>query len=132
MKMNMISCILLVLLLLVSMLLLKCRNFPLVINILNFVRLFRLQVLLIINFPVSFAIFFHLQYLIITLAKTLFSFVSQIKFAHLSTKFLVFYDVTILFTKIPLQETIDIAINLTFNLNYNLNITKKELKSKHH
>ena len=33
-----------------------------------------------------------------------------------------------LFTNIPLQETIDIAINLIFNHNPNLNITKKELK----
>ena len=38
------------------------------------------------------------------------------------------YDVTSLFTNIPLQETIDIAINLIFNHNPNLNITKKELK----
>ena len=29
---------------------------------------------------------------------------------------------------IPLQETVDIAINLIFNPNPNLNITKKELK----
>ena len=42
MKLNMISCILLVLLLLVSMVLLKCTNSPLVIHFLNFVRLFRL------------------------------------------------------------------------------------------
>ena len=35
---------------------------------------------------------------------------------------------TSLFTNIPLQETIDIAINLIFNHNSNLNITKKELK----
>ena len=33
-----------------------------------------------------------------------------------------------LFTNIPLQETIDIAINLIFNHNPNLNITRKELK----
>ena len=57
-----------------------------------------------------------------------FSFVSQIKNANLSKKFLVSYDVTSLFTNIPLQETIDIAINLIFNHNPNLNITKKELK----
>ena len=31
-------------------------------------------------------------------------------------------------TNIPLQETIDIAINLIFNHNPNLDITKKELK----
>ena len=32
-----------------------------------------------------------------------------------------------LFANIPLQETIDIAINLIFNHNPNLNITRKEL-----
>ena len=56
--------------------------------------------------------------------KDTFSFVSQIKNTNLSGKFLVSYDVTSLFTNIPLQETIDIAINH----NPNLNITKKELK----
>ena len=60
--------------------------------------------------------------------KDTFSFVSQIKNANLSKKFLVFYDVTSLFTNTPLQETIDIAINLIFNHNLNLNITEKELK----
>ena len=59
--------------------------------------------------------------------KDTFSFVSQIKNANLSKKFLVSYDVTSLFTNIPLQETIDIAINLIFNNNPNLNITRKEL-----
>ena len=60
--------------------------------------------------------------------KDTFSFVSQIKNANLSKKFLVSYDVTSLFTNIPLQETIDIAISLIFNHNPNLNITSKELK----
>ena len=59
--------------------------------------------------------------------KDTFSFVSQIKNANLSRKFLVSYDVTSLFTNIPLQETIDMAINLIFNPNPNLNITRKEL-----
>ena len=54
--------------------------------------------------------------------KDTFTFVSQIKNANLSKKFLVPYDVTSLFTTIPLQETIDIAINLIFNHNPNLNI----------
>ena len=58
--------------------------------------------------------------------KDTFSFVSQIKNGNLSKKFFVSYDVTSLFTNIPLQETIDIAINLIFNHNHNLNITKKE------
>ena len=60
--------------------------------------------------------------------KDTFSFVFQIKNANLSKTFLVSYDVTSLFTNIPLQETIDIATNLIFNHNLNLNITKKELK----
>ena len=60
--------------------------------------------------------------------KDNFTFVSQIKNANLSEKFLVSYDVTSLFTSIPLQETNDIAITLIFNHNPNLNVTKKELK----
>ena len=59
--------------------------------------------------------------------KDTFSFVSQIKNANLCKKFLVSYDVTSLFTNIPLQEIIDIAINLIFNHNPSLNSTKKEL-----
>ena len=58
--------------------------------------------------------------------KDTFSFVSQIKNANLSKKFLVSCDATSLFTNIPLQETIDIAINLIFNHNPNLNITEKQ------
>ena len=60
--------------------------------------------------------------------KDNFSFVSQIKNVNLSMKLLVSYDVISLFTDIPLQETIDIAINLNFNHNPNLNITRKKLK----
>ena len=59
--------------------------------------------------------------------KDTFSFASQIKNANLSKTF-VSYDVTSLSTNIPLQETIDIAINLIFNPNPNLNITRKVLK----
>ena len=46
----------------------------------------------------------------ITLAKI--PFFSQIKNANLSRKFLVSYNETSLFTNIPLQETIDLAMNL--------------------
>ena len=63
----------------------------------------------------------------ITLAKILF--VSQIKNTNLSGKLLGSYDATSLFTNNPLQETIDIAINLIVNNNPNLNITKKKLKN---
>ena len=52
------------------------------------------------------------------------------KDASLSKKFLVSYNVTSLFTNIPLQETTDIAINLIFNHNPNLNITRKDLKKR--
>ena len=57
--------------------------------------------------------------------KDPFSFGSQINSANLSRKFLVSYDVISLFTNIPHQETIDIAINLIFNHNASINITKK-------
>ena len=60
--------------------------------------------------------------------KDTFSFISQINNVNLSKNFLVSYEVTSRFTNIPLQETIDIAINLIFNHNPNLNITRKELK----
>ena len=57
--------------------------------------------------------------------KDTFSFVSQIKNANLSKTFLVSYDVTSLFTNIPLQETIEIAIkknlkNFSFLLHHRL------------
>ena len=126
--MHIINCILLVLFLLVSVALLKCTNFPLVINFLNLDQLLHLPVLLIIILPASSMILFHPQHLKITLTKTLFLFcsVSEIKNANLSRKCLVSYDVTSLFANIPLQETIDIAINIIFNHNPNLNITKKK------
>ena len=60
--------------------------------------------------------------------KYTFYLVFQIKNPNISRIFLVFQDLTSPFTKIPLQETIDIAINLHFNHDSNLNITRKELK----
>ena len=56
--------------------------------------------------------------------KDTLSFASKIKNANLSGKFLVFYDVTSLFTNIPLQQTIDIAINLIFNHQFSMTMTK--------
>ena len=61
--------------------------------------------------------------------KDTFTFASQVKNANLFKKCLVSYDVTTLFTSIPIQETIDIAIDLIFNHNPNLNVTKKSLKN---
>ena len=57
--------------------------------------------------------------------KDTLTFASQIKNENFSKKILVSYDVTRLFTNIPFQETIDVAINLIFNPNPNLSITKK-------
>ena len=62
--------------------------------------------------------------------KDTFSIFSQIKNANLSKRLIVSYDVTSLFTNIPLQEIIDIATNLIFNHNPNLNIAiEKNLKN---
>ena len=77
---NQINFIHLVLLALVSMALLKCTNFPLVIHFLNFVQLFHLQVLLIIILSVSIVIFFHPQYLMITLKKNFKNFMAPAAF----------------------------------------------------
>ena len=124
MELNRINCILLVLLLFVSMELLKCTNSPLVIHFLNFVQLFHLQVLLIIILLISFAIFFYLAK--ITLVKILFLLFLKLRM-QIFPENSVSHDVTSLFTNIPLQETIDTAINHFFNHNPNVNITKKEL-----
>ena len=60
--------------------------------------------------------------------KDTFSFVSQIKNANISRKFLVSYDVTSLLNNIRLQQTIDLAINVILNHYPNLNIIRKERK----
>ena len=48
---------------------------------------------------------------------------------NLSRKFFLSYDVSSLFTNLPLRGTIVVAINLIFNHNPNLNVNKKELKN---
>ena len=122
----MINWALLALLLLVPMVLLICTNFPLVIHFL------RPIVSSIVTFNYNLACF--LCNLLSPLVpddysdKDIFSVVSQIKNANLFRKVLVSYHATRLFTNIPLQETIDTAINLIFNHNLNLNITKKQLE----
>ena len=123
----MINCILLVLILLVSMVLLKCPNFSCSVSFPNFHPIVSSTG----TFNYNLARFLcNLLSPLVTndyLCKDTFSFVSQIKNANLSKKCLASYDVTNLFTNIPLQVTIDIAINLILNHNPNLNITKKEL-----
>ena len=119
------NCILLVLLLLVSLVPLKSTNspdsFPKLRLIFSSVGTF--------NYNLACFLWDLLSPLVSNdyFCQDTFSFVSQINNTNLSKKILVFCNVTSLFTNIPLQETIDMAINLIFNHNPNLHITKKEL-----
>ena len=61
-------------------------------------------------------------------AKYSFSFCEQIQQVNNNDNFLVSYDVCSLFTSIPLQETIQIAVELIFQNNPQLKVTKRELK----
>jgi hypothetical protein len=60
-------------------------------------------------------------------ATDTFSFVQEIKELSYDEKFMVSFDVTSLFTNIPLHETIDIAIDLLFN-NYNIKMSRIQMK----
>ena len=126
MQLNTIKCILLVLLLLEFMLLLKCKFsssdlFPKLRPIVSSIGTLNYNLTRFLCDLVSPLVPNDYS------CKDTFSFISQIKNANLSKKFLVSYDVTSLFTNISLQETIDIAINLIFNHNPDLKITRKEL-----
>ena len=63
-------------------------------------------------------------------ATDTFSFVQEIQQFDFSDKFLVSYDVTSLFTNIPLSETIDLAVNAIIdgNMNPDLKLSKVHLK----
>ena len=61
-------------------------------------------------------------------AKDLFSFCEEIQQVSNNDNFLVSYDVCSLFTSLPLQETIEIAVELIFENNLQLKLTKRELK----
>ena len=61
-------------------------------------------------------------------AKDLFSFCEEIQQVSNNDNFLVSYDVCSLFTSTPLQETIEIAVEVIFENNPQLKITKRELK----
>ena len=60
--------------------------------------------------------------------KDSFSFCKEIKKVSSTNKFLIYYDICSLFTSIPLNETIDLAVKLIFDNNPNIKITKKDLK----
>ena len=56
------------------------------------------------------------------------SFWKEIKKVGSTNKFLISYDICSLFTSIPLNETIDLAVKSIFDNNPNIKITKKDLK----
>ena len=60
--------------------------------------------------------------------KDSFSFCKEIKKVSSTNKFLISYDICSFFTRIPLNETIDLAVKLIFDNNPNIKITKKDLK----
>ena len=65
-------------------------------------------------------------------ADDTFSFVQDIRNLSTQDQFMVSYDVTSLFTNIPLDETIQLAVDTVFESNPNIKISKKELKDLFH
>ena len=61
-------------------------------------------------------------------ANDTFSFVNELSHINPEGKFMVSYDVISLFTNIPLEETIDIAVKLILEKEPNLKISENELK----
>ena len=57
-----------------------------------------------------------------------FSFVKEVQEVSVSDYFMVSYDVCSLFTNIPLNETIDLVVDIIFYNNNSMNITKSQLK----
>ena len=60
--------------------------------------------------------------------KDSFTFIEEIKQLNTYDKFLISFDVTSVFTNIPLEETIDIAIHTIFENYPNIKFTRKELQ----
>ena len=61
-------------------------------------------------------------------AKDTFSFVEEIKTINVTKKCMVSYDVTSLFTNMPLEETILLTIDLLFEAEPDLNVSSKDLR----
>ena len=57
-----------------------------------------------------------------------FSFVKEVQEVSVSDHFMVSYDVCSLFTNIPLNEAIDLAVDIIFDNNKSMNITKSQLR----
>ena len=65
-------------------------------------------------------------------AQDTFTFINDIKKVSSSNNFMVSYDVTSLFTNIPLHDTITIAIDYIMEANPNIKIEKQELENLFH
>ena len=65
-------------------------------------------------------------------ADDTFSFLQDIRNLNPQDQFMVSYDVTSLFTNIPLDETIQLAVDMVFESNPNIKISKQELKELFH
>ena len=59
-----------------------------------------------------------------------FSFVKEVQEVSVSDYFMVSYDVCSLLTIIPLNKTIDLAVDIIFGNNQSMNITKPQLKKR--
>ena len=57
-----------------------------------------------------------------------FAFLKDLKCVDLKDKFTVSYDVCSLFTNLPLEETLDLAVDVIFAKNPNLKISRSELR----
>ena len=64
--------------------------------------------------------------------KDSFSFVEELRSFDFNDKFLISFDVESLFTNIPLNETIDIAVHLIFKHNPKFSIKKPTLRNCFH
>ena len=60
--------------------------------------------------------------------KDSFTFIEELKQINTYGKFLISFDVTSLFTNIPLEETVNIAIDVIFENYPNVKFTRKELQ----
>ena len=60
--------------------------------------------------------------------KDTLSFVEELKTVSVTNKYMVSYDVTSLFTNIPLEESINLTINLLFEAKPDLKISRKDLQ----
>ena len=61
-------------------------------------------------------------------AKDTFSFVEELKTVSVTNKYMVSYNVTSLFTNIPLEETIHLTIDLSSEAKPDLKISRKDLQ----